>query len=217
MKNYTLFLMVTIMLGGQVYASTNEHPIASNRMLQYTYNEADLFYDEDIRRNAPEPRAQQEFEQVYVNAKNGDADSNYLLYKLYLYESNHNAYYEKNPLPNSVSMTNTERALHFLNKALDLNPQHRLALEAMGVNYEVGIMQEKNLNRAIYFYDRAAKSGNIVSANKLFEIYIGGYETIPKDTKKARHYSEIASKFGSEIHKHINNHWDETLKYYESR
>lgn len=217
MKDYVAVLMMAVMLGGQVCASENEYPMASKRMLSYTYNKEYLLYDSDIRRNAPEPRTQQEFELTYSDAGKGKADSNYLLYNLYIFESNNNYFYGKKPLPYDLSMANTKSALYFLNKTLELDPRHGLALEAMGINYEVGIMQEKNLNRAIYFYDRAAESGNIVAANKLFEIYIGGYESTPKNFNRARHYSEMAARFGSDIHKHINNNWDETLKYYESR
>lgn len=205
------------MISGQVCADMNEQPAANNRMLSYTYNKDDLFYAADIRRNAPEPRTQTAFEQLYENAENGDADSNFLLYKLYICESNYNYHYEKNPLPYDLNKANTKRALYFLNKTLDLNRQHPLALEAMGVIYGDGVIQKKDLHRAVYFYDRAAESGNLRAAHRLFEMYIAGYENIPKDVIKARHYSQLASKFGSEIHKQINDHWDETLKHYEAQ
>ena len=208
-------LMAILMMTTPLSTHAADRLIASERMLSYRYSDTDLLFTPTIRDRAPEPSTQSEFAQLHDKAERGDADSNYLLYELYLLETTYNARYIPHGMPDQESEQRIKMALDFLERSLALNPRHPLALYCAGVNHEVGKIVEKNLPKAVQYFDLAAQNGNGVAAHRLFEIYMIGYEDIPKDVIKARYYAEMAKRLGSRFHENTTQHWDETLKYYE--
>ncbi|HFJ0420693.1 TPA: tetratricopeptide repeat protein [Pseudomonas aeruginosa] len=211
-----LLLIATTMMIVSAEIATAAGPIqASKRMLEYTYSKTDILFCKDIRNNAPEPRTQQEFEALHRRADEGGADSNYLLSDLYILETEFNAYYNSDLVSEVESKRRASQSLRFLQRSLDINPAHPLALNRAGVNYEMGRVVPKDMKKAVHYFDRAARSGNGVAAHRLFEIYMIGYDDISKDTAKAHYYADLAKELGSNFHKYTTTHWDETLKYYE--
>ncbi|HCF4609309.1 TPA: sel1 repeat family protein [Pseudomonas aeruginosa] len=211
-----LLLIATIMMIVSAEIATAAGPVqASKRMLEYTYSKTDILFHKNIRKNAPEPRTQQEFEALHRRADEGDADSNYLLSDLYILETEFNSYYDSDLISEEESKRRVSESLHFLQRSLDINPVHPLALNRAGINYEMGRVVPKDMKKAVYYFDRASRSGNGVAAHHLFEIYMVGFEGISKNTAKARYYADLAKELGSSFHEYTTKHWDETLKYYE--
>lgn len=210
-----LLIATTVMVTNSGITTAAEPVQASKRMLDYSYSGMDILFYGEIRNHAPEPRTQQEFEALHAKAGKGDADSNYLLSDLYALETTLNAYYDPNIVSEEESERRINQSLRFLQRALDLNPRHPLALNRAGINHEMGTPFPKDMSRAVYYYDLAARSGNGSAAHHLFEIYMAGRDGISKDIAKARYYAEKAKDLGSNFHKYTTAHWDETVEYYE--
>ena len=64
--------------------------------------------------------------------------------------------------------------------------------------YENGEGTEKDLEKAIYWYDKAAKNGNISAQNNLGYQYMKG-EVPKKDSTKAVYWLQKAAESGNKI------------------
>ncbi len=212
---YLLFVATTVMIVNPETTIAAAPIQASARMLQYKYWKMDIVFGEDIRARAPEPRTQQEFEALHRKASEGGPDSNYLLSRLYMMETPMNLEYDPSIVSEEQTKFHIKEGLRFLQRTLQLNPRHPLALYRTGVAYESGKVVPKDYEKAIYYYDLAARNGFGYAAHNLFEVYMIGYGGIPKDTAKARFYADLAKELGSNFHKYTTENWDDTLKYYE--
>ncbi len=203
-----------MMVVGASLTNAAEPVQASKKMLQYKHWEMDIVFG-DIRVRAPEPRTQQEFEALHRKANEGDPDSNYLLSRLHIVETPLNSTYDASVVSEEQTNFHIKEGLRFLQRTLQLNPRHPLALYRTGADYELGTLVPQDYEKAIYYYDLAARNGFGYAAHKLFKVYMIGYGGIPKDTAKARFYADLAKKLGSSFHKYTTENWDDTLKYYE--
>ena len=84
----------------------------------------------------------------------------------------------------------TEDALSFLERAGKLNDGEALILLAKW--YENGINVEKNMPKAVEYYEAAAKAGVLDAETALYVIYSAGRKDVPRNIRKAmRHRSKV--------------------------
>ncbi|MDU8924736.1 tetratricopeptide repeat protein [Pasteurellaceae bacterium LIM206] len=179
-----------------------EHNIATEKMLQYQYQDSEIYHDRNITKHTPPPRTQNEFSTLWKQSLSGDSNSTYLLGRLYFSDS------VCNKGVRNTSDKHCIIAFHFFKKAIEQNPYHSLALQWVGACYEFGMGIEQNWKKAIYYYERGAALGNLMSLNNLFVIYAGGLGNIPRDLTKAKYYAKTAAEHGSELYSQYIDNWD---------
>ena len=187
------------------------YSIATEKMLTYYYVDDELLLDSQINKRAPPPRTEDDFIALQKRARTGDADSYYLLARLYLRDSICNVRAKRD----SEYDKNCEIAFNFNYKVLELNPKHSLALHLIGASYQWGWGVKKDLTRAILFYEQAAELGNGLSCHNLYMIYIIGENEIGKNIEKAYYYAKKAADIGSEKYQYYIDNWNDVLIYWQ--
>ncbi|OOF55209.1 hypothetical protein BKK56_07155 [Rodentibacter genomosp. 2] len=200
MKSIISFILCIILLGCSI--NKIENNIATEKMLTFKYQDSEVFHDHNIENTTPPPRTQEEFVALQKKALSGDANSNYLLGRLYLSDSICNTAKE------DIYDDNCEKAFHFFQKAVELNKYHSLALQWLGASYQWGMGTKRDWSKAIYFYERGAELGNLMSLNNLFVIYAGGLGGITRDLKKAKEYAQKSVSYGSKLYRQYIDNWD---------
>jgi len=79
----------------------------------------------------------------------------------------------------------------YLISAVAGNPKSQYTLATLHIKGEGG---PPNPASAAYWYARAARQGDVISAEALGELYSGGFEGMPKDGEKARHWYQQAAE-----------------------
>ncbi|MAX80063.1 MAG: hypothetical protein CL843_07800 [Crocinitomicaceae bacterium] len=83
----------------------------------------------------------------------------------------------------------------YLQKAIEGNQD---ATFYLGQFYEMGITVDRDLKKAAYYYEIAAKSGHVLAQVNLGFLYSVDYYELGKDLEKARYWLERAAEQGNE-------------------
>lgn len=65
--------------------------------------------------------------------------------------------------------------------------------------FEIGQGVEVNIPEAVYWYEKAAQKGDVVSQTNLGALYLSGHKDFEKDYSKAFQYLDLAAKKGNDI------------------
>ena len=93
-------------------------------------------------------------------------------------------------------------------------PKHGAALFYQAVIFENGYGVEKDINKAIKYYDKACRiKGNkvIIACENLFSIYLHGNKGVPQDLNKAKEYAKWIAENGSQKYQEYIKRWDYIL------
>ena len=77
--------------------------------------------------------------------------------------------------------------IHKLAEDGDVNSQYQLA-----TRYESGHLEKKNDEKALYWFHKAAESGNKMAMNSLAQIYEKGLDGVAADAKTAKYWADKA-------------------------
>lgn len=141
------------------------------------------------------PRDMSDFNRLLALAGNGNANSNYLLGKIY----------SDSRLDDSEKDHRLSR--FYYEKALSFYDRHPGALLGLAILYERGLGGVRDVNRAISLYERAGEAGSDIAYNNLSVIYVLGKDS-PQDFEKAKRYTRNAANLGNASNIEVLTHWD---------
>ena len=65
--------------------------------------------------------------------------------------------------------------------------------------FEIGQGVDVNISEAVYWYEKAAQKGDVVSQTNLGALYLSGHKDLKKDYLKAIQYLVLAAEQGNDI------------------
>lgn len=175
----------------------------SYRMLSYNYDSKYLTYEPSINDGHPPPRNEKDFFLLVKKANSGDSNSNLLLFKLFIKDSNCRRFSFKPDIPNFLC----KKAVDYLIESVNRNPDNNLALFEMSKLYYKGIVLDENEDKANFILDKIIKKGgrnSVLVCDYLVEMTLFDENRNIKDIGKARYYADIGAKNGSEKSKNIS-------------
>ena len=173
----------------------DEYPIITEKMLNSGYNKLELQYDPQLPLITPYPENKELVYPLIEKAKkNNNSNDSYLIASIFF-----------------VGCTNLK---YKITHESDKNPKHGAALFYQAVIFENGYGVEKDINKAIKYYDKACRiKGNkvIIACENLFSIYLHGNKGVPQDLNKAKEYAKWIAENGSQKYQEYIKRWDYIL------
>ena len=177
----------------------------SYRMLSFNYDSKYLIYEPSINDEYPPPRNEKDFFLLVEKAASGDSNSNLLLFKLFLKDSNCKYFDFKPAMPNFIC----KKAVNYLIESVNRNPDNNIALFEMSKLHYKGVVLDENINKAYLILDKIIETGgrdSVLVCDYLVEITLFDDERNIKDIDKARYYANLGSKNGSDkCNKYLND------------
>lgn len=183
----------------------------SYRMLSFNYDSKYLIYEPSISDEYPPPRNEKDFFLLLEKAASGDSNSNLLLFKLFLKDSNCKYFDFKPSIPNFIC----KKAVNYLIESVNINPDNNMALFEMSKLYHKGVVLNENENKANLILDEIIKKGgrdSVLVCDYLVEITLFDDDGNIKNIDKSRYYADIGAKNGSEKCKKYLNDIDNYMR-----
>ncbi|HGD3320211.1 TPA: tetratricopeptide repeat protein [Proteus mirabilis] len=189
----------------------DEYPIITDKMLSSGYNKLELQYDPQLPLITPYPENKELVYPLIDKAKkNNNSNDSYLIASIFFVGCTNLKY----KITHESDKNQCELSRNFLKKTLALNPKHGAALFYQAVIFENGYGVEKDISKAIKYYDKACRiKGNkvIIACENLFSIYLHGNKGVPQDLKKAKEYAKWIAENGSQKYQEYIKRWDYIL------
>ncbi|CAG9413051.1 TPA: sel1 repeat family protein [Providencia alcalifaciens] len=194
-----LILFLTLLIIQGCHSNDKEHTdLATKSMLSFSYSNEYRQYDPKLLSNTPPPRTQIDYNYLRLQSSKGDSNSSLLLFHLFYISSNCNFVDLNNVEPTKRCL----RAIDYLNKSIDQNPDNSLALYEMAVLHHRGIGFSVSRKNAIKYLEKVINKGgkdSDLACEYIGYIYYFNDDGEGKDIEKMKYYFDLGAKKGGKI------------------